>query len=145
MTASSNMSLPNSILVFNQIVEHVARCAEKLAGLQPLARKREDDMRAIRAKISTAWERIPQTSHAIERDRLQAEIQGYFTKLRELEQNYDSGLGDTHEDYEHQADIAVKALCEALDEAADTLLGSRSRRIDGATENQKHEVSLRQY
>ncbi|RYC79880.1 hypothetical protein BFJ63_vAg17238 [Fusarium oxysporum f. sp. narcissi] len=125
MAASSEMPLPKSILVFNQIIEEVARCAEKLADIRSPAHKHQDDIEAIRAKINVAWERILETSHTTERDQLQVEIQGHTAKLEELQQSYASGFKDAWAEYERRADLAVKTLCEALNKSADTLLGSR--------------------
>ena len=127
MATSSEIPLPKSILVFNKIVEQVAQCAEKLADIRPPMHKHQDDVQAIQAKVNAAWECIPKASHTSERDRLQAEIQGYTAKLEELQQSYELGLKDAQEEYERRADLVVKALCKALDESADTLLGSRDR------------------
>ncbi|KAJ0130825.1 Quinic acid utilization activator [Fusarium oxysporum f. sp. albedinis] len=105
MAASSEMPLPKSVLVFNWIVEQVTRCAEKLADIRLPAHKHQDDMQAIRAKASAAWERIP--------------------KAKELQQIYEMGLRDAQAKYERRVDLIVTALCEALDESADTLSGTR--------------------
>ncbi|KAK1984442.1 hypothetical protein LZ30DRAFT_813806 [Colletotrichum cereale] len=148
------MPLPKSILIFNEIIEEVARCAGKLADIRSPAHKHQDGLEAIRSTISVARERVLRATHTTERDQLQVEIQGYSAKLEELQQGYELGLEDAWAEYERRADSAVTALCEALDESAGTLLGPRARR-DYETQrygapsrgsySQDVEVSLRPY
>lgn len=134
MAASSENPLPKSILIFNQIVEQVAQCAEKLADIRLPTHKHQDDMQAIQAKVNAVWECIPKASHTSEQDRLRAEIQSYTTKLEALQHSHELGLKEAWAEYERRADLAVKALCEALEESADTLLGSQHRGVTRASD-----------
>ncbi|KAJ4243336.1 hypothetical protein NW762_014822 [Fusarium torreyae] len=128
MVAPSEIPLPKSILVFNGILEEVARCAEKLADIQSPVHKHQDDIEAIQSKISVARERMLETSHTTERNQLLREIQGNTAKLEELQQSYERGFKDAWDEYECRVDVAVKTLCEALNESAGTLLGPSSRK-----------------
>lgn len=66
-----------------------------------------------------------ETSHTTDRDRLQGEIKGHTARLEELHNSYERGFKDAWAEFERRADLVVKNLCEALDESAGTLLGSR--------------------
>lgn len=122
MAASPKTSLPQSILIFNQIVEQVARCAERLADIRSPAHKHQDDVQAVYTKLRATWERISKSSYVSERETLQAEIRSHTAELERLRRNYELGLKDAEAEYECRVDIVVKALCGALDESTSTFL-----------------------
>ncbi|KAF4944583.1 hypothetical protein FGADI_12587 [Fusarium gaditjirri] len=122
MAAAPDMAPLKSILAFNQIVEQVARYAQRLADIRSPAQNHQEDVQAVYAKLRTTWERISKSSHVSEREKLEAEIQSHITKLEKLRQNYELGKQDAEGEYEHQVDIVVKALCEALVESTSTFL-----------------------
>ncbi|KAH7129643.1 hypothetical protein B0J13DRAFT_140881 [Dactylonectria estremocensis] len=132
MAASRDTSLPKSILVFNQIIEEVARCAEKLAGIRSPANKYKEDVQALRTKLDAVRSRILQPDNMLERHALQAEIQGHTAELERLERGYESGVRDAEAEYGRRVDTIVKAFCETLAESMSTVLDwrdfERSRR-----------------
>ncbi|WAO96055.1 Hypothetical protein NCS54_01371600 [Fusarium falciforme] len=122
MTASCETPVPRSLHVFNQIKQDVTRCGQRLAGIQSPAQKHEDDVKAVRANLDAAWDRIFQAKDLSERPQLQTKIQDYAGELERLEFSYRSGLTDAETEYERQVDAVVKACCEKLGESINTVL-----------------------